>query len=396
MTAGAVLAPAAPGRLGQAIDLAAAAAYLEALGGWRDARKAELDELDAAALSSREGPGLTGDIALSLALWKAASDRYEQLLRVWDSGRVGPVERQRLSSLIWGRLATTGDASLLGTSSAPRPEQRGGSLATGLNVSLPEACRLSDALAGQLRARLGLELAGLEVTARLRDLRAQLERIRDQVNLEPAGARQQRAAEQQSRLARRLQDVIGKAERGGDVGGLLGPLEIDAATFERDLIVDGAQRRTAGTKVRLARRQRSELEGREEALRSLAAECVSTVDPAPRLAVPDVEALGPVPNTLPALESYLQRLALVDRAMRVAEQAYRDALDRHAELVSRLAGYRAKAVAIGADGHPDVARAYDLAADALSRRPAQLAIAEQLVTLYQTYLRSAPAFRRSS
>ena len=126
-------------------------------------------------------------------------------------------------------------------------------------MSLPEACRLSDALASQLRVRLGLELSGAEVTTRLRSLRAQLERIRDQVVTEPAGSRQQQAAEQQSRLARRLRELTEKADRGGDVGGLLEPLEIEATTFERDLIVGGARRREAGAKVAQARRLRSEL-----------------------------------------------------------------------------------------------------------------------------------------
>ena len=40
-------------------------------------------------------PGaVTGDIMLSLALWKAVSDRYEQLRSVWDSGRIGISERE--------------------------------------------------------------------------------------------------------------------------------------------------------------------------------------------------------------------------------------------------------------------------------------------------------------
>ena len=75
----------------------------------------------------------------------------------------------RISTLIWGRL----DA---GT-------------ASGLSVSLPEACRLSDALLSQLRVKLGLDPSGAEVTERVRQLRAQMERIREQIDLEPAGDR---------------------------------------------------------------------------------------------------------------------------------------------------------------------------------------------------------------
>ena len=186
---------------------------------------------------------------MSLALWKAVADRYEQLQRVWDSGRVGVTEREKLSSLIWARLDAAYDTS-------------------GLAVSLPEACRLSDALVSQLRVRLGLDVSALETTDRLADLRAQLERIRDQIGLEPPGARQQQAAETQSKLARRLRDVAEKAGRGGDVGGLLPPLEIDAARFERDLIVGAAQRRQARIEVEQVRRLRDSLEAREEQLRA--------------------------------------------------------------------------------------------------------------------------------
>ena len=209
--------------------------------------------------------------------------------RIWDSGRVGVTEREKLSSLIWGRLDAAYDTS-------------------GLAVSLPEACRLSDALVGQLRVRLGLDVSALETTDRIADLRAQLERIRDQIGLEAPGARQQQAAETQSKLARRLRDVADKAGRGGDVGGLLPPLEIDAARFERDLIVGAAQRRQARAEVDQIRRLRDSLEAREEQLRTLATSCVATVDPAPRYAVPDVDALGPVPNTLDALAAYRHRL----------------------------------------------------------------------------------------
>ena len=103
-----------------------------------------------------------------MALWKAVSDRYEQLLATWDSGRVGPTERLRLSTLIWGRLdAAHGSAG--SRCRCPRP------------AGCPTPWRPA---AGPARPR-GV---GAEITDRIRQLRAQLERIRDQVDLEPAGA----------------------------------------------------------------------------------------------------------------------------------------------------------------------------------------------------------------
>jgi hypothetical protein len=369
--AGQVTAPVAPGRMGEALDARAAQVYVDELGRWRDGRRGELDELDKAALQAATGSSATGDILLSMALWKAVSDRYELLLATWNSGRVGATELTRMATLIWGRL----DAST----------------ASGLSVSLPEACRLSDALLSQLRVKLGLDPSGMEITERIRQLRAQMERIREQIDLEPAGAAQQQAALEQSRLARRLKELAEKAGRGGDVAGMLGPMEIDAATFERDLIVNGARRRDAAALVHRAWDQRADLEPREAALRSIVEECVRRVDPAPRYAVPDTAALGPVPNTLDQLENYLRRLDQVSRAMTIAQTAYAKALQDHEELASRLDAYHAKAVATGVADVPDVAQAYELARNVLDQRPSRMVLASQLVTVYQTYLQTTPA-----
>jgi hypothetical protein len=369
--AGQVTAPVAPGQMGSALDARAAEIFIGELGHWRDGRRRELDELDKAALQAATGSAATGDILLSMAVWKAVSDRYELLLATWNSGRVGATELTRMSTLIWGRL----DAGA----------------ASGLSVSLPEACRLSDALLSQLRVKLGLDPSGLEITERIRQLRAQMERIREQIDLEPAGVAQQQAALEQSRLARKLKELADKAGRGGDVVGPLGPLEIDAATFERDLIVGGARRRDAAALVQRARQQRADLEARAAALHNIVEECLRRVDPAPRYAVPDSAALGPVPNTRDELEAYLRRLDQVSRAMTIAQTAYAKALHDHEELGSRLEAYRAKAVATGVAEVPDVAQAYQLARNALDARPSRMVLAQQLVTVYQTYLQTTAA-----
>ena len=106
--AGQVTAPVAPAQMGSAVEAQAAQVYLDQLGQWRDGRRHELDELDKAALRAATGPSVTGDILLSMALWKAVSDRYELLLATWNSGRVGATELMRISTLIWGRLAAGG------------------------------------------------------------------------------------------------------------------------------------------------------------------------------------------------------------------------------------------------------------------------------------------------
>lgn len=376
-----VVAPPAPGRLGQAVEAGQAGSYLSALEHWVGARRTELDALDRAALESPHGSAATADLLLSMALWKAVADRYALLTATWSGGRVGPVERERLSTLVWGRLDTR--------MSAPGAPPGVAETAAGLAVSLPEACRLSDALAASLRVRLGLDLSAAEVTARLVALRAQLERIRDQVGTEPAGRHQQQGASSAARLSRRLAEVGDKAGRGGDVDGLLGPLEIEASTLERDLIVGAARRREAATRLVRARTLRTELEAREAALQQLVERCVATVDPAPRYAVPDVAVLGPVPNTPAELEVYLGRLEQVSRAMTVVQGAYGQALQDHAELAARLAAFRAKATALGVVGGTDLDRGYALATETLQRRPCPMPIAQQLVGLYVSYLAAA-------
>ncbi len=381
-------APPAPGRLGVSLEPVAAQTYLDALGRWRDDRRRELEQLDKAALASPDAASLTGDIMLSMALWKAASDRYDLLVATWDGGRVGVSERERMSSLIWGRLDATLDPSVLARSSAP------GSLSgSGLTVSLPEACRLSDALASQLRVRLELDPSSLEVAERLRELRAQMERIRDQVDLEPAGVGQQEAAKAQARFGRRLKEILEKAARGGDVGGLLGPLEIETSTFERDLIVNGALRRQSSALVEQARALRADLKIRTGALQMLVDQCIAAVDPSPNYAVPDIDALGPVPNTAAALSSYLHRLQQVSRAMTHAQDAYTKALRERDELVSRWEGYRAKAGALGLSRDDDLALVDQLARRTLERQPVRMVIAAEVVELYQTFVQAAEPAR---
>ena len=268
-------------------------------------RRGELDELDKAALQAATGSSATGDILLSMALWKAVSDRYELLLATWNSA--GSHRTMRMSTLIWGRL----DAST----------------ASGLSVSLPEACRLSDALLSQLRVKLGLDPSGMEITERIRQLRAQMERIREQIDLEPAGAAQQQAALEQSRLARRLAELADKASRGGDVAGMLEPMEIDAATFERDLIVNGLVGATPRL-VQRAREQRADLDAREAAAQHRRG-VRTRVDPAPRLCSARHRRPRSGAEHIDQLENYLRRLDQVSRAMTIAQTAYAKALQDH-------------------------------------------------------------------
>ncbi len=362
------IAPPPPGRIGSSIPAKELLSFLDALGQWRDRRRAELDELDQAALHSADADALSGDVVLAMAVWKAVSDRYELILLTWDSGRVGPTETERISTLIWGGL-DTGDAA--------------GSLA----VSLPEACTLSDALASTLRAKLQLAPGDAELAARLRQLRAQVERISELVAREPAINRNEAMANHHD-LDRRVTDLTERAKRGADIGGLIGPLEIDAAHTERDLIVGGATRRERAADVARAREVRTELEAQGQAVRALADRCVAGVTPAPRLGVPDVTALGPVPNTPAELEKYLTKLDAVRRALGQAQSAYGAALERRDELAARLDAYKVKAGSLARTGGTteDLAELYRRGREVIDAEPVNVVRLGALVAAYQTYL----------
>lgn len=342
-------APAAPGRLGEPVDVTQLRAYLIALDGWLDARRAELAALDEAVRASEHPDDLTPDVALGLQLWQAIQTRYRRLLQVWDRGRVGVREREQLASLVWGRLDD---------------EAWGGQAASGL--SLPEACRMSDALTGQLRSRLQLDPAGTQAVGRLRDLRAGMERLRDQVGLEPPPT-SAAAHAKLDQLEERLTTIQDKAGRGGDVGGLLGPLEADAATFERDLIVGGVLRRQqaagqppadaqvpAGSdqaaqaeRLEVAGRLRADLIARGQQLDELVDRAATAVPNPPKYAVPDVTSLGPVPQTPAELERYLRRLQQVAKAMDMIDHAYADAMRGTQVLGDELIMLRAEVAAHG-------------------------------------------------
>ncbi|GAB49867.1 hypothetical protein [Mobilicoccus pelagius] len=336
-----VTAPPAPGSLGADVPADQLLAYLDALGAWRDRRRAELDELDEAALRSPDRAALTNDILLSMTLWKAVADRHDLLVAAWDSGRMLPQDRMRLTTLVWGRL-----------------DQEAGE-SSALAVSLPEACRLSDSLAASLWRALGLDgqTAGME--HRVRELRASVERIRDLVAQIPAH-RAGSAQEVLVGLDRRLVDVTERLRRGADVGGLVGPLELAVATTERDLIVAASERTRTRDRLSGIGATVADLTAKGEAVRALAAKTGATIRPAPVLAVPDVTALGEPPTEPAELDAYATRLERVGRALEVARSTYAGALERRTDLLEELVRAEARIADLPAEYRAD--------AEALARR----------------------------
>jgi hypothetical protein len=364
MMAAAVHAPTAPGRLGQAIPSDELLTFLDALRRWCEGRRAELDQLDRAALAAAEPDAYTGDLTLALAVWQAISDRYDQMVIVWDSGRVLVPEREKLSQLIWGRL-DAGPGS-------------------GLAVSLVEALVLCDALTERLRDRLDLDpQAG--VGERLAAVRATVERCRDRVTDRREG--DPSALPKVQRLRGRVDDLAAKAGRGADIDGPLALLEIDAAHAERDLIVAAARRRDLVRDHERAVVTVEQLARRGEAARALAARCTDRIAGAPRLAVPDVTRLGPVPETQPELDAFEARLDQVTAALTHVEEAYGAPLAERDELRGRLKAYRAMAEATLRDDDARVVAGWDEAHGILWSAPCDLVAARAAVTRYQQAVR---------
>jgi hypothetical protein len=346
--------------------------YLDRLAAWRDARRSELDELDRVALSSPD-VDLTGDVTLAMALWQSVATRYDELVRVWAGGRVGPVELARLSALVWGRADATGAG-----------------MATSTGVSLPEACRLSDAVTAQLRRRLALETVSADLAGHLAALRAGVERIRDLVGAVASGPDRASATDRLERLSRRVEDAHARARRGADVGGLVRPLETDVAHAERDLIVAAATRRDDERDLSRARAWSAELIERARTVATAVDECVAQVRPAPVLGIPQVEALGPVPEAAAAVDAYLARLDAVERALTRADEAYRAPVAELADLRGLLAASSAQAAARGRDRYREVAALAQHAGEVLAASPVDLPRARAVVAAFRLLLESPP------
>ena len=148
----------------------------------------------------------------------------------------------------------------------------------------------------------------------------------------------------------------------------------------------GARRRENRDALARARELTDDLTAREQALRQLVANTVAAVSPAPKYAVPDVAALGPLPNTRQAIDAYLDKLSQVSRAMQVVQDAYSGALAERDAQVGLVSALRAKAAALGFGADDDFTALVDRADALLQRRPAPMAVVRQLVPAAQAML----------
>ena len=297
-------------------------AYLDQLGTWIGDERRELDRVDQKLQQMGQTQGLQ-DLSMTLTVWQAISDRYADLVRTWDSGRVTDADLKKLAVMTWSNL---NDMLTPGTTL---------SSAGGLALSLPEACRMLEALIAQLSSRYQLAPMPTQTSARITALLAQVDRIRDQSKLDPPDIQKTTQPEIDD-LDSDLKDLIAKADRGGDVGGILGPLEIRAAHLERDLIVGNSERRMLADRITEAASRRDQLAVRQRQVADLVQRTLATVNPAPKYAVPRVEALGDVPHTAPELDAYLARLNQVSAALDIVQNANEKACAVKDSLAARM------------------------------------------------------------
>ena len=371
-------APEAPGRLGSTVSPQEAFVFLRDLGVWRDKRKDELDALDSAALASSDRDAFSRDMLVSMALWKAISDRYDLLEVTFDNGRVGAKEAERISALIWGRL----DVAPGSAAGALAPSVSGA-----LALSLPEACRLSDAMTSSLRARLSLEPVRRRgrhpAAVGARDRRADPRPGRHRARRDRAGGRAHDAPA--ARPAARPRSPTRPSAAPTSAG-----CSPRWSTTPRPPSATSSSAPASGSTPPATRcgpaPSAAELAARGAAIRLLEDQCVAAVTPAPTLAIPDVTALGDVPTDVRGVESYLRRLDAVSRALTAAQTAYAGALAERDELVGVAGAYQAQARATGAVG-PDLD---DLAArldETFAATPTDVRRARALLAAYQAYVR---------
>ena len=341
--------------------------YLQELGRWRLRREHELTAIDAATRTHDDRELLNAHVTESMKLWHAVAQRHDLLLSTWDDGGTSADTRLVLNQLIWGLL-----------------EQPDGD-AQSLALSLPEATRLSDSLTVALRAQVGIDDDLTDPQDRIVSLRDDLARLREHARTVEPG----RQAETEAVLAElegRLGDTRERLTEGADVTVQLGALQTELAMVERELLLTDARARHDRADPDQVVAEREELLARGEAVRSLAQRALETINPAPRLGIPDVAALGVVPTDEDELTTYVGNLERVSRALDQAHSTYAAALAEYADLADRAQRLAKTLAGCGAPTSVDLAGMLTAAKESLNNRPADIQRAAALVAAQEAYL----------
>ncbi len=358
-----VAAPPPPAQPGLAPADEAADRFLSELARWRLRREHELRALDGLTRTHDDRDALLADVTASMTLYHAIAQRHDLLLATWQEVRAGTGQREWLAQLIWGVL-----------------EQPDGD-AEALALPLPDGLRLSDALAASLRARVGAE-EDVALDQRLTRLGHETERVRE--------ALEELDGHAAGDLGARLTAVEDDLSAGRDGAGLdlsaLGELESRLAAVDRGVIVSAVSHAHEHADRAQAERERAHLVARGEAVRSLAQRVLDTLQPAPRLGIPDVTALGEVPDAEEELAAYVTNLERVGRSLDQAHATYAAALARYADLADRAERLAKTLAGCGAPTSVDLAGMLTAAKESLHTRPADVQRASALVAAQEAYL----------
>lgn len=337
--------------------------YLSDLARWRLRREHELRALDELTRTHPDREALNADVTSSMTLFHAISQRHDLLMATWEDTQGGEGEREWVAQLIWGVLEMPdGDAEALA-------------------LALPDAMRLSDALAGSLRARVGSDGEGTP-QERLAALDREVERVR--AALEEADG--DVAQELTGRFEEVADDVA--ALHDADEPGLadVGAAQSRLAAVDREVIVAATSHAHEHADREQAEAERAHLVARGEAVRSLAQRVLDSVRPAPRLGIPDVTALGDVPEEDDAVEAYVVNLERVGRALDQAHATYSAALAEYADLADRAERLAKTLAGCGAPTSVDLAGMLTAAKESLHTRPADVQRASALIAAQEAYL----------
>jgi hypothetical protein len=355
-------APPPPAEPGMAPPDEATGRFLSDLASWRLRREHELRALDQLTRTHADRDSLNTDVTASMTLYHAIAQRHDLLLATWEDVRDGAGEREWLAQLIWGVLeAPDGDAGALA-------------------LPLPDALRLSDALAASLRARVEVE-EDVSLEHRVSGLEAEAARVRQDLEANPT-----QAPEDLPHRLEQIESDVARAQRDGAGLTDVGAIESRLAAVDRALIVSAVSQAHEHADREQAESERAHLVARGEAVRSLAERVLNSIQPAPRLGIPDVTALGQVPEGEDELAAYVANLERVGRALDQAHATYAAALAQYADLADRAERLAKTLAGCGAPTSVDLAGMLTAAKESLHTRPADIQRASALIAAQEAYL----------
>ncbi|NLJ54548.1 MAG: hypothetical protein GX344_10525 [Intrasporangiaceae bacterium] len=365
-----VTAPPPPAGPGESPEVGAINRYVSEIARWRLHRAHELQAIDEVTRTHDDRDSLTAEITAAMTLFHAIAQRHDLLLATWDDGNDPTVKgngdqaREWVSQLVWGVLELPdGDAQALA-------------------MPLPDGLRLSDSMVASLRTRIGMDQGDVSLKERLRSLEAEVERVR--------GALEEGAGSEEG-LDERLDVVSDQLAALGErddntVLSELGDVGLEVAAVDRAIVVGRVSQAHERADREQAMAEYEHLVARGQAVRSLAEQALTRINPAPRLGVPDVTALGEVPEGDDDLATYVGNLERIGRALDQAHSVYAAALAAYADLADRAERLARTLAGCGAPTSVDLAGMLTAAKECLHNEPADIRRAAALVAAQEAYL----------